>query len=725
MLSNKTVLCLSLILCVNLLFGQTSYWRSAKKSNYAENTLTRSLNSYEVFELQMQSFANMIPSQDAAPAQIMLPSAEGLISLFQIWDAPIMESELAEKYPNIRTFLIQNMENPSERGRLSFTSAGVKAYIKSPTGSYFIYPLKDSGDAYTVFKRSEQISAGVLKCGTEEQHIHTDDELSQRSMVQIGEELRVFRLAVSTTGEYSDYHGGTLSAVLEAIVEAVNQVNVVYENELAVRFVLIDDNDQLINLDRDEDPFNNNNGSAGQMLSANPGFINSKVSINDYDIGHVFATAGAGLASLRASCRNRKAQGVSGVFPPEGNFFAIDYVAHEIGHQLGSQHTFNNCGNVGQEVANFAYEPGSGSTIMAYGGLCGNNNVQNGSDDYFHVSTLIQISDWIEGNGGECAETSANENGIPTVDAGEGGFFIPIETPFELTADAIDPNGDGLTYCWEQYTLGPKSDYGSPEGNAPRFRSIKPKESPTRYFPKLSTVVSGAFNSSEVLPTDAQELTFQCTVRDNKLGGGAVVWDDIDFDVTDEAGPFTVTSQNEPDVEWESNRLATVTWDVANTDQAPVNCEKVNIILSKTLGMTFDIMLAENVDNDGSHTFFVPDEAVTIFARVMVQAADNIFFNVNSERFRVIPGIPSSVDQAFQNSIEVFPNPTEGTITLGMDASSNDINVELIDVQGRPIRSFISNTQQTSINLDVPSGIYFLKIMQSNQTAYKKVVVTK
>jgi len=722
MISPRMLLGCILALSLNLVFGQSNYWSKADKFSNTDKTLTNNLNEYDLYDLQVDIFSDMLPSKKDGPTQINLPGANGIMQNFQIWDAPIMQSGLAEKYPNIRTFLIQNLEDPSMHGRLSFTRGGMKAYITSSEESYLIHPTGRGENMYVVFKKSERKFLGGFKCGVEG-HIHHDEiEIGERSLRRIGEELKIYRLAVSTTGEYSSFHGGNNSTVMEAIVESVNQINVVFENDFSLRFILVDNNDMLINLDPNNDPFDNQN--PGQMLNANPGVINSIIGAQNYDIGHVFATAGAGLASLRSSCANDKARGVTGISPPEGNTFDIDYAAHEFGHQLGSNHTFNNCG--GQEVPAVAYEPGSGSTIMAYAGLCGSNNVQFSSDDYFHVSSLIQISPWIEGVGGACAEKILLDNNIPTVEAGEGGFYIPIETPFALTAEGSDPDGDAITYCWEQFNRGPQSTYGEPQGNAPSFRSQRPTNNPTRFFPKLNVVVGGIQNNSEVLPSESREMDFQCTVRDNKPGGGALAWDAISFEATSEAGPFVVTSQSERDVEWETHRLATVTWDVANTDQAPVNCQKVNIIMSTNFGINFDLMLAENVDNNGSHTFFVPEEAESNFAFVMVQAADNVFYNVNSERFKVVEGLPSSIDQTLQSNINIFPNPTDGSINIELAKANNEGTlIELIDVQGRLVREFVTNLQKDELQLDLPNGIYYLRILQDNRLAIKKIAITK
>ena len=721
----RITLLITLICFLNKIDAQTSYWSKMDKHTFDNETLTRNVPQGKVYHLEIASLIAQSPQKESTKASIIsLPNPENDMVDFRIWDAPIMEAGLAAKYPHIRTFQIQNISNPTEHGRLSITSNGLRAYITSPREPYFIYPDNKEKNTYAVFNKSDRIYHDDFTCEVKHEEFEPTAEVGVRNQTQIGETLREYRLAVATTGEYAQFHGGSIGETLEAIVETMNEVNVAFETDFSVRFILVDKNDELINLDAAKDPFENN--SAGQMLNANRSFIDSRIGNASYDIGHVFATGGAGLASLRSNCNNSsKAQGATGIFPPEGNTFAIDYVAHELGHQLGSNHTFNNC--EGNEVPSVAYEPGSGSTIMGYAGLCQSNNVQSGSDDYFHVSSLQQINAWLTGGGSTCAQETDTGNSIPTVEAGEGGFSIPIGTPFVLTAEGHDADGDeSLTYCWEQFNLGARSNYGTPQGNAPSFRSFKPVTSPTRYLPKLNIVVSGSFNNSEVLPETSRDFDFQCTVRDNNPNGGGVAWDAISFEATDEAGPFVVTSQSESGIIWESNRQATVEWDVANTDQAPVNCQKVNIIMSRNLGISFDIMLAENVDNNGSATFIVPDEAVSNFARVMVQSADNVFYNVNRRQFKVVEGVVSTRDLAFENSISIFPNPSDGQFTLQLAETNNKATqIEVLDMQGRSYKAFDINASNHDFDLDVPAGLYFIKITQDKRVAYKKVVVNQ
>lgn len=719
----KILLILSFFILADSAKAQKGYWSETGAEIFDNQILNRNVSQGTIYQLDMGGFLVDTPARGTATKNsISLPHVEKGLTEFEIWDAPIMEQGLADKYPHIRTFLIQNTADPSEHGRLTLTSNGMRAYITSAQGSYFIYPDNNEESTYAVFKKSDRINHDDFRCEVNHKEQAPVEEITERSFSQIGETLNEFRLAVSTTGEYSQFHGGSITSVMEAIVETMNEVNLAFEKDFSVRFILIDRNDELINLNPNTDPFQNN--QASQMLGANAGFINSIVGLNSYDVGHVFATGGAGLAALRSSCNaTRKASGATGIFPPDGSTFAIDYVAHELGHQLGSNHTFNNC--PGQEVPSVAYEPGSGSTIMGYAGICGTNNVQGGSDDYFHVSSLIQINSWLTTGGSTCAEKTPTNNNIPTVEAGTGGFTIPIGTPFTLTAIGNDEDeNDELTYCWEQYNLGAQSTLGSPIGNAPSFRSRKPSPFPTRSFPSLATVTGNTFNRLEVLPEQSRQLDFQCTVRDNKPGGGALAWDVISFEATDQAGPFVVTSQNQSGVEWVSNRLATVTWDVADTDIAPVNCQKVDIILSTDFGLTFEVLLEANADNDGSATFIVPDEAITNFARVMVRSADNVFYNVNATFFRVVEGVVSTRDLTFEREISVYPNPSNGAFTLQMDDFQNEATqVDVLDTTGKSLQTFELRSSNQAVNLPLPAGLYFLRITQEDRVGYKRVVI--
>jgi hypothetical protein len=331
------------------------------------------------------------------------------------------------------------------------------------------------------------------------------------------------------------------------MVEAVNRLNSVFEVEIAVRLVLIDNNDDIIFLDAATDGYTN--GDTGAMIGENQQITNSFIGAGNYDMGHVFGTTSSfsGLAQLGAVCNNNsKARAVSLDNSPVGDAFVIETVAHEMGHQFGGAHTFNSCHNVSPGDG---YEPGGGTTILSYAGICANplNNLQSFPDDYYHVHSLDQMITFSRFSGGdECPVETPTGNNEPTAEIPlEGGFFIPISTPFLLTGIGTDPDGDQLFYCWEQYDIGPENSVpGSPVGNSPLFRSWEPNTSPTRVFPRMQNIVNNISNNAEVLPTYSRDLTFRFTVRDKKAGGGGTVWDQIAFESTDQAGPFLVTYPN-------------------------------------------------------------------------------------------------------------------------------------------------------------------------------------
>ena len=608
-------------------------------TNLHEENFNPLPNEYRVVNLDFAELKNHLESApmeftEAAKNNLLilaLPMPDGTMQNFEVAKSPMMEQGLADKFPEIKTFILQGVDDPTAVGRMDFNSNNFHAFLRSANGAFLIDP---AGDHYISFyKKNKYVPKNIRpECGFE----HADDndilQAATRTTLSVGEELRIYRIAVSTTGEYAAYHGGTVTSVMNAITTTINRINTVYEIDIAVRLVLIADNDQLVFLDAANDPFDNN--SAGGMLNQNPTTINTIIGSENYDIGHVFATGGAGLAGLGVVCSNGKARGTTGVSPPTGDFFDIDYVSHEIGHQFGASHTFNNCG--GNESSGTAFEPGSGSTIMAYANLCGVNNVQFSSDPYFHGISLQNIFDFMDAGGVDCAETMPTNNTPPSVEIIDGGFDIPISTPFQLTAVGNDVDGDILTYCWEQFDTGPTSTLGMPVGNAPLFRTYLPTTSPTRVFPKIENVINNnLFTDVEYTPDYERGLTFNVAVRDNNAGAGGITWDELHFDVTETAGPFEVLNPNTATT-WEVGQWLEVNWDVANTDNNVVNCQRVNIKLSIDGGYTYPYFLTDNVPNNGSAFISVPN-VLTNQARVRVEAADNIFFDISNTNFTIAP----------------------------------------------------------------------------------------
>ena len=640
------------------------------KSTVERQIVPKSYRAVELDHEQLQSVLANAPRESTTDwahleedsgVVLSLPLPDGGFGRFLIVESPIMEPGLAAKFPEIKTYRGQGIDDPAATVRFDQTPTGFHAMILSPRGSVFIdpYSTRDTRHHISYWKRDHVDRPDDFRCHVTERadsHLVEQYRATKAAGGGNGTMLRTYRLAVAATGEYTAFHGGTVALGQAAIVTAMNRVNGIYEQEVALRMTLIANNDLLVYTDGATDPYTNESGST--MLGENQSNIDSVIGSANYDIGHVFSTGGGGIASLRVPCANgSKARGVTGLGSPTGDPFWVDFVAHELGHQWGGNHTFNgdegSCAG-GNRNPSTAYEPGSGSTIQAYAGICGTQNTQSNSDAYFHGISLDEIIAYSTvGNGNSCPVQTATGNNPPTVDAG-ASYTIPLETPFELCGSGSDPDLDPVIFGWEQFDLGPAGHPNSPVGDAPIFRSFTPTASPCRTFPQISDLVNNTQTLGELLPTYARTLDFRLTARDNQSGGGGVIDDSTSVDVVDTAGPFRVTSPNT------SGSLAqgsnqTVTWDVASTDQAPISCATVDISLSSDGGFTYPTSLATGVANSGTRSVTLPNSAIAS-ARIQVRCADNIFFDISDVDFGI--GVPEIAIIA----------PTDGSTSVSGDS---------------------------------------------------------
>ncbi|MEZ5057225.1 MAG: zinc-dependent metalloprotease family protein [Saprospiraceae bacterium] len=499
----------------------------------------------------------------------------------------------------------------------------------------------------------------------------------------------MYRLALACTGEYGTYHGGTKALVLAEMNTAMNRINGIYERDLAVTMQLIPNNDAIIYLNGANDPYTN---GSNNLLGENQTNVDNVIGDANYDIGHIFGTGDGGVASLRSVCNSgTKARGMTALQNPTGDPFYVDYVAHEMGHSFGANHSFNNSCNRNR-VSAAAVEPGSGSTIMSYAGICP-PNVQGQVDDYFHAYNLVEMNAFIvNGPGNNCAVRTNSGNSQPQAFA-PVDRTLPVNTPFVLTGSATDADGTGsLTYNWEQMdneiVVMPPS---SSNNGGPAFRSVNPIPSPSRYFPNLQTLTSGGTDQWEVLPSVARIMEFRFQVRDNNPGAGCTAEDDIILNFADNADNFHVLAPNGGET-WNVGDLKTITWDVANTTASPVSCTNVDILLSTDGGFTYPVVLANDVPNNGSYQITVPNN-VSNNARVFVKCASNYFFDISDSDFAIEePLVPTFVFNVDPISNNICGN-NNAVYTLTLNPLAGFSEMTTLSITGLPTGATVSYSQ--------------------------------
>lgn len=664
----KITLSLIVLFSFAVSFGQSAWTKTDVQSLTQLTKVNRSSTptTFQIFHLDLEVFKQQLEN---APVRgkftgrsnkiIYLPNEEGLIERFYVMETPIMEEDLARKFPMIKSYAAQGVDQPGSVARFSVTQFGLHSMTFVPGKStLFIDPYTADTENYIVYtKASLSNTPQNFECLIGELST-ANSTLSENSINAADDsKLRTYRLAQSCTGEYGAIFAGTgtveqKKANIQAqMAITMTRVNGVYEKDLSITMVFVANNDLIIYFDGLTDPW------IGEYNTKTAQTIDAAIGFSNYDIGHNFNTSGGGnagcigcvcSATTSANSQNHKGRGYTGRSNPTGDPFDIDYVAHEMGHQFGGYHTqsSSNCisGSGATEV-----EPGSASTVMGYAGICA-ANVQNNSDDYFHYVNIRDITNNVKsGVSSSCAQITTFTNSAPVVTGGSD-YTIPKSTPFELKASATDADGDVLTYTWEQND---PENYGQATNAAPNvnkttgpmFRSIKGTTDPSRFFPKMATVLAGQTSTTwEVLPAVGRTMNFAVTARDNAAGGSQTATDEVKVTVAGNAGPFSITSQNTA-VSYAGGSNQTITWDVASTDQAPVSTAFVDIYMSSNNGNTFPILLASQVPNDGSEIITIPNIPGTA-NRIMVKGYNNIFFDVSNNSF-IITEAPVSFALSF------------------------------------------------------------------------------
>ncbi len=656
----------------------------------ARKSLPVSLNEIELRKLLRAAPLEFTEAARETRVVVTLPMPDGTVARFRVVESPVMAASLAAQFSDTKTYRGRGVDDPTATTRFDLSPAGFHAIVLTSKGTTIIEPaaLGRRGEYLSYDQRDAPQKAGTFSClllGAEHASAQPLRQLPRKSTASLGvfsgTTLLTYRLALAATAEFTQtYGGGTVSGALSAMTTMINAVNAIYERDLGIRLMLVANETSIIFTNPATDGYTSDD--VPTLLSQNQVVLDQRIGSANYDLGMVmdgraFAFQPGkfifqGAANFQSACgagqKGRAATILRSTEP--STISAIWVVAHELGHLFGALHTFNStlddCGP--SRFPQVAYEPGSGSTIMGYRGgvlpdgtyypLCFGDDLLS-TDNYFHTASIEQIFNFTTfGNGSNCPVLTNTQNSPPNVDAGSD-YTIPANTPFALTASASDLEADGVTYCWEQFDLGAAGPPHTDNGNRPIFRSFAPVPYPTRTFPRLSDILSGTATFGESLPTTNRTMNFRVTVRDNHPGGGGVNTGAMQVNVVSSSGPFAVT-QPGSSTTWLAGSNQTVTWNVANTSNAPVTCANVRVLLSIDGGNSFPFTLASSTPNTGTATITVPNTP-TSSARVKVEAIDNIFFNISLPNFRITPnstGAPTLLTEANTNRALAFDSVT-------------------------------------------------------------------
>ena len=699
------LLIVTLLTITSVAFSQnkTTIWNATtKKNNMVALDSRMRLPENNLFNLNLLSLKTNLNNAPARRANskdsntiVSIPNADGVLERYRVYENSNMDPALAARYPQIKSYMGVGIDNPSATAYFSVSPLGFKSMVLSPDKStVFIEPISADLGTYTVYRKSDKAqSLTPFECSVIDEVAPQIDAMARPNADDAV--LRTFRLAMSCTGEYTTYFGGTKALALAAINNSITRCNGVFEKDFGARLIIIANTDLVIYTSASTDPYSASS-SMSQWNSQLQSTLTSVIGDSNYDIGHLFgATGGGGNAGcIGCICSSGKGSGITSPADgiPSGDNFDIDYVAHEIGHQMGANHTFTQS----NEGTGVQMEPGSGSTIMGYAGIT-SLDVQPHSDAYFHAISIQQVTNNLKAK--TCSVNIATGNAVPTASAGLD-YTIPKSTPFLLTAVGTDANGDALTYNWEE--MDNQTTSAAPSATKTtgvNFRSYNSTTSPTRYFPRMASVLTGATTTAgseltvESLSSVARSLNFRVTVRDNRAGGPANNSDDMIVTVNATAGPFTVSSPNTA-VSYVGGSTQTVTWNVAGTTANNVNCANVDILISTNAGTSWTTLLAAT-PNDGTQAVTIPNTPGTT-NRIMVKGTNHIFFDVSNTNFTITAGSAPDTTAPTAPTLSAS-GTTETTTNLSWSGATDNVAVTGYDIYKDDV--LLGSTASTSYSV--------------------------